>query len=241
MRIRHLVGLAMVAAMASSVSFGDPESRAVEPLETAVRERLSQPRGEGWTLHAAGFAFDARGYVFTNAHAVGRCGEITVTPAAGAPSPATLIAMDTRYDLAVLRLDTPFEDILPIGLPPGSPDVPVIVLSFSGPQLPGSGKRAFGSWLGKDPDGRDGLVALTSQVDDGQSGSPVLDTDGRVVGLVVGRQSDTGEAAVVSVSAMRSLLDYLGLAPPPLVSPTDRDLGPRDILLSNALVAVACK
>ena len=241
MRIRLLLGLALAGAMWPATSAGDPEPRPVQPLENAVRDRLSQPRGDGWTLHATGFAFDQRGYAITNAHAVGRCQEITVATPGGTEQPATLIAMDTRYDLAILRRAERFDEILAVGQVPDRPDVPVIVFSFSGLPRATSGKRAFGSWLAKDPDGRDGLAALTSEIQDGQSGSPVLATDGTVLGLVVGRQSDTGKAAVVSVGAMRSFLDYLGLAPPPPSNSEGRTLGPSDILASDALVAVACR
>ena len=240
MRIHLSLGMALAAAMLPAASVGDPDPRPVEPLETAVRDRLSQPRGEGWTLHATGFAFDEH-HAFTNAHAVGRCRDITVATPGGTEHPATLIAIDARYDLAILRSAEPFEDPLPMGLAPDRPDVPVIVFSFSGLPHASSGKRAFGSWLSHDPDGRKGLVALTSEISDGQSGSPVLATDGTVLGLVVGRQSDTGKAAVVAVGAMWSLLDYLGLFPSSSLNPSGTPLGPSDVLASDALVAVACK
>ncbi len=241
MRIRLLVALVLAVAVWPATSAGDREPRRVQPLEIAVRDRLSQPRGEGWILHATGFAFDQRGYAFTNAHAVGRCREITLATPGGTEHPATLIAMDTRYDLAILRRAERFEEVLPVGQAPDRPDVPVIVFSFAGLPKATSGKRAFGSWLTKDPDGREGLAALTSEIQDGQSGSPVLATDGTVLGLVVGRQSDTGKAAVVSVGAMRSFLDYLGLAPPPPSNPAGPIFGPSDVLASDALVAVACR
>ena len=219
----------------------EPAARQIQPLEETLRVRLSLGRRAGWTLHASGFYVTAQGHAFTNAHAVMNCQRITLSSPGAEPVGATLLSLDTRRDIAVLRADSaaPLHLELSAGMP--GPRQPVTVLSFREVPRATSPITASASRLRADPDGREGIVALTSPVSDGQSGSPVIGEDGQVVGLVIGRQADTGRAAVASREALAQMLSYLGLAHAPAPIEGRDPIGPMQAIgFRDALVAVSC-
>src|SRR5687767_4342679 len=62
------------------------------------------------TSLGSGFIVHAEGYIVTNAHVVDGAEEIEVILATGQHLPATVLASDTRQDLAVLKVNPP-EDV----------------------------------------------------------------------------------------------------------------------------------
>ncbi|NKN33364.1 S1 family peptidase [Marichromatium bheemlicum] len=178
----------------------DCQGRAVSDAEAAqirarrrayVRDSLevnSTPRVLGRRLEriGAGFFVDPAGHLLTNAHVVHDCTTVTVSRDHGEMAPARAIAVDTGADLALLATDyrpersapfMPIDDPLPetvaiIGYPnQGLPPLrPLLTTGSIAPtRLITTPART---------------ITLNADIRPGNSGGPVLDVTGRVVGVV---------------------------------------------------------
>lgn len=142
--------------------------------------------GRGWGLGSG--VVIAEGQVLTNAHNLRR-EEVTVTFADGRREPGRAAGADPDFDLAVIGVDT--GDAPAVAWEPGeSPPalgVPVVALANPG----GRGLRAtlgFVSSEGRSfrgPRGRrvEGAVEHTAVLPRGSSGGPLVEPDGRLLGL----------------------------------------------------------
>lgn len=163
----------------------------LEQLEESVQtvaERIGPSVvgvGRGWR-GGSGVVF-APGRVLTNAHAV-REGETTVSFADGHGETGTVLAADQDLDLAVIDVDT--GEVEAIEWADGS-DVPIgrAVLALANPAgrglrvTPGFVASASRSFRG--PRGRRiaGAIEHTAPLPRGSSGGPLVDADGRLLGV----------------------------------------------------------
>jgi serine protease Do len=141
--------------------------------------------GRGWGLGSG--VVIAEGRVLTSAHNLRREGP-TVTFADGRRARAELAAADPDLDLAVLEVDT--GDSPAIAWEPGErPELgaPVLALANPGgrglrvtPGFVSSGERSF-----RGPRGRriHGAIEHTAPLPRGSSGGPLVDAEGRLLGL----------------------------------------------------------
>jgi putative serine protease PepD len=141
----------------------------------------------------SGFLMDAQGHVVTNAHVVDGGSGFTVRfGEEGDPLPAKLAGADPSTDLAVLEVDPdevpaetePLELASSAGLRPG--DVAIAIGSPFG--LSGSVTTGVISALDrriKAPNGFDidGVLQTDAAINPGNSGGPLLDAEGRVIGV----------------------------------------------------------
>jgi S1-C subfamily serine protease len=143
----------------------------------------------------SGFVVDRRGYVLTNNHVVNGCKSIVMKASDSLPVPAIIDAVDPKNDLAVLKTT---RDI-PLGVParfrnqskPGKlgESIGVVGYPLTG-ILSAEPKATFGqinSVAGANNDYT--LLQISAPVQPGNSGGPVLDTSGLVVGVVVSQAS----------------------------------------------------
>jgi serine protease Do len=146
--------------------------------------------GIGSRLRGSGVVA-ADGQVLTNAPNV-RGDEVTVTFAGGRTATGTVAGIDVDGDLAVIAVDT--AGATPIGWAGGDgPAVGSVV--FGAAATPGGGARGtFGTVSGiersfRGPGGRQigGSIEHTAPLAPGSSGGPLLDADGRLVGLNTNR------------------------------------------------------
>jgi S1-C subfamily serine protease len=135
----------------------------------------------------SGFFIDRDGLLLTNRHVVDQCRAISVTTA-DRTVPAHLRAVAQSADIALLtadRITTSFarfsstpdatsEALLIVGFPQGSPTPGVATLSFA--------SRGIVDLRARQP-----LYTIAGTVQPGNSGSPVLDQAGNVVGMVAAR------------------------------------------------------
>jgi putative serine protease PepD len=147
----------------------------------------------------SGFVYDAEGRVVTNQHVVGDADSARVTLWNGKTYDAEVVGTDPSTDLAVLDVDAPRSQLFPVSL--GDSDNLVV----------GDGVVAIGSPYGLDQTVTTGIVsALHRQmtapngftIDDsiqtdaainhGNSGGPLLNTRGRVIGVNAQIRSESG-------------------------------------------------
>ncbi len=197
--------LAMVAPPEDDAELLDAFSRAVtQVVDTAGPAVVSlEVRATGRKLLArqgagSGVVVTPDGYLLTNSHVVngaGKTSEIRVRTAAGTVVPGHVVGDDPATDLAVVKVD-------PSSLPVVGSTPVYVPLDGAARSRPGQLVVAIGNPLGFDStvstgvvsalgrtlrgrDGRliDGVVQHTAPLNPGNSGGPLLDARGRLVGI----------------------------------------------------------
>jgi S1-C subfamily serine protease len=137
--------------------------------------------GSGWVA--------APGLVVTNAHVVAGVDDASVTTQDGASLAASVVRFDTRNDLALLRIGA---DLPALAISPrGSRGEPGAVLGYpqNGPytviaaRLGQTRQVISEDSYGRGPVRR-AIVSLRGSVRSGNSGGPLVDAEGRVLGTV---------------------------------------------------------
>lgn len=136
----------------------------------------------------SGFIVSGTGHVLTNRHVVRACTAVKVRPEGGMARPATIVALDTDDDLALLRTDTTFRDIAAFRggrEPRPGEDVVAVGYPLNG-LLADQVHVTIGSisaMAGLYNDQHE--LTISTPVQPGNSGGPLLDAFGTVVGVVV--------------------------------------------------------
>src|SRR3954454_19759122 len=168
--------------------------------------------GRGWGLGSG--VVIANGQVLTNAHNLRR-GEVTVTFADGRRATGEAAGVDPDLDLAVLSVDT--GDAPSISWDPelAAPSLGTAVVALANP-----GGRGLRSTLGfvssegrsfRGPRGRrvEGAIEHTATLPRGSSGGPLVDAEGRLLGLNSVRLDGGLILAVPATAAVRERADLL--------------------------------
>jgi len=181
---------------------------------TTLSERLRPGVvGIGSRIRGTGFVLED-GLVATNAHNL-RGDEVTVTFADGRRERGRVAGVDPDGDLAVVRIDT--SGATAIGwstdteLRPGHPVFGLAATPSGGIRvtfgLVSAVEQAF-----RGPGGRriEGSVEHTAPLAPGSSGGPLVDADGRLVGINTSRLGDALYLAQPASAALRDRLSSLG-------------------------------
>lgn len=160
-----------------------------------------------------GFSIHKDGYLVTNYHVVEDAQEIMVEDPEGVHYPAFVIAFDNKADIAILKIqDTTYQstfDILPYILSDQSASLaePIFSLGFPINSLVYhegyiSGQEGFNEEVDAY------LLELTS--DPGQSGAPVFNKNGAIIGMITGKQNNTqGKTYAIHMSYVIDLMESL--------------------------------
>ena len=147
----------------------------------------------------SGFVYDRKGNIVTNQHVVAGASSIAVSFWNGAERSARLVGSDPSTDLAVLHVDAPRSLLVPLGLADSSAvDVGDPVLALGSPfGLEGTVTSGIVSALHRRMTApNDFPIANTIQTDaainHGNSGGPLLDRQGRVIGVNAQIESESG-------------------------------------------------
>jgi serine protease Do len=138
----------------------------------------------------SGVVISADGYIVTNAHVVSNARKVRVRLAGDGSNPgktmdATVVGLDRETDLAVVRVDR--SDLTP--LPLGNSDElhqGELVMAFGNPLgLENSVSMGVVSSVARQikPDDTMVYIQTDAPINPGNSGGPLVDADGRVVGL----------------------------------------------------------
>ncbi len=168
--------------------------------------RVASPRSAG-----SGFVFQARNRIATAFHVVAHGRRIRVTNQAGTRWDARIIGVDRDADLAILEVDGDVGEPLTLADPP-EVGRPVLAVGHPLMHRPPSGEREglLGWSLSR------GVVSAVgprrfqfdANVNPGNSGGPVVDSEGRAVGVVVER-----EAAGIGIATRSRRLEGIGSEP----------------------------
>lgn len=166
---------------------------------------------ESETGHGSGFLVDERGLVLTNHHVVRGSTYLAAKMESSLKYKAVLVAADELNDLAVLRVNPSTvtgRAVLPLA--PDSPEVPAVRI--------GQPVIAIGSPLTSEGILTTGIVSKVEQgailsdvnINHGNSGGPLLDRGGRVVGVNTFGLPTTdgpGVSGIVRIHLARAVVD----------------------------------
>jgi len=149
----------------------------------------------------SGFVYDEDGHIITNYHVIRNAEELLVTFCSGQVYAAEVVGVDAVNDLAVIRIDAGAD--LPVPIPLGQSsvlDVGQFVLAIGNPfGLEQTLTTGVISALGRVIESGDGFIGEAIQTDaainPGNSGGPLLDLEGRVVGVNSQIVSPSGASA----------------------------------------------
>src|SRR4051812_47053322 len=152
----------------------------------------AQAQGSGWV-------YDSDGHIVTNDHVVDGSTSIEVRFWDGKTYPATVVGTDRSTDLAVIKVDAPSSELVPLSV------------GDSKQLQVGDGVVAIGSPFGLEETVTSGIVSALHRaiqgmtnftindsiqtdaaINHGNSGGPLLNTQGQVVGVNAQIKSDSG-------------------------------------------------
>lgn len=233
--VREGIARARAAVLAQS---GIPElSERLFPAESAPTQTLENPAldtaadsvvrvsgtAEACLQNQTGSGFVvAPGMVVTNAHVVAGVEETTVETRTGSAYAGTVVHYDAATDLAVISAP----DLPAAALSTGPDAAAGDLVEFMGYPLGGPFASRTATVQGlsetrtRDADGNRAparqIYQLAADVQQGNSGGPLLNSDGQVIGVIFAKaeQGETGYA--LSLAELRPVLDALGTMSAPV-------------------------
>ncbi len=221
--------LVLAAIPASSGNLADLYARvhgSVVDIVTSQHE-LAPGAGASWSRTGTvgtGFLVSADGDIITAAHVVQTADAVAVQFATGEIVSARVVASDTAMDLALIRADhvprgTPVaplgdsdgvrvgDEIFVVGSPRG------ISQTLTAGHI--SGRRTTDTLLGGFDQRRLELFQTDAALNEGNSGSPVFDMDGRVIGVVSAILTSSGGSQGLGFAVTSNLARSILLENPP--------------------------
>jgi S1-C subfamily serine protease len=177
------------------------DARSVVEITVTSSAAVRGPFGGTQTVESAGtgFVYDTDGDIVTNQHVVDGASSITVKLADGSTYDATVVGTDASTDVAVIRIDAPASALHPFTLADSSAvEVGDGVVAIGNPYgLENSVTTGIVSGVGREieaPDGSKitGAIQTDAAINHGNSGGPLLDLQGRVIGITSQIESESG-------------------------------------------------
>ena len=189
----------------------------------------------------SGFVYDSAGHIVTNYHVVEGAAEIDVTFADGTTLVAELVGQAPTYDLAVVRVDPTAYPLTPVTLGDSeSLRIGQFVVAIGAPfGLEQSLTFGVISSLGRIIDSPDNryigeAIQTDAAINPGNSGGPLLDLEGRVIGvnaqIISPSRASAGIGFAIPVQTVKRVIpeliatgtyrhSWMGVAPVTLTQP----------------------
>ena len=190
------------------VRMSGPRDKQMEEFMQRFAERFGQqgkpqgrpdgkqrPSGEKGHAVGTGFIVDANGTIVTNYHVVSKADSITITMSDGTKLPAKMLGGDEKTDLAVLKVDS--DKPLPFVTFGDAAKVRVgqAVMAVGNPfGLGGTVTTGIVSARGRDIQSGpfDDYIQTDAAINRGNSGGPLFNMDGKVIGINTAIYSPSG-------------------------------------------------
>ncbi|MFN3191010.1 MAG: S1C family serine protease [Aureliella sp.] len=161
----------------------------------------------------SGSMIDKQGIILTNQHVIDGAREITVSLFNGLAYPATLVGQDADTDIAVLKIEAPAEQLVPVELGDstallvgqriyaiGNPfglerTMSAGMISSLNRQIPSRERRTMFS-----------LIQIDASINQGNSGGPLFNTRGQMIGMNTAIMSSDGDSAGVGFAIPSSTI-----------------------------------
>jgi len=187
----------------------DPLFRRFFNLQQGPIEREIQAAGSGVIIDAG------QGYVLTNAHVVENANSIEVTTKDNRQLRAKLIGRDPETDIAVLQVSGSGLTAVPMG-DSDRLQVGDFVLAIGNPfGLGQTVTSGIVSALGRSPgiEGYEDFIQTDASINPGNSGGPLVDLQGRIVGIntaiVAATGANVGIGFAVPINMAHQVMDQL--------------------------------
>ncbi|MBI4788435.1 MAG: trypsin-like peptidase domain-containing protein [Chloroflexi bacterium] len=174
----------------------------VKPAVVTVINQMQARRGYFGTVNptasGSGVIIDAKGYIITNNHVVEGAQALQVIFSDGSKATATLVGGDAVADIAVLKVDGKVPAVAQLGdsksLQPGQ-----VAIAIGSPLGDFRGTVTVGviSAVNRTVEQMQGLIQTDAAINNGNSGGPLLNSMGEVVGIntLVVRSTNSGNVA----------------------------------------------
>jgi putative serine protease PepD len=176
--------------------------------------------GGGGSAQGSGFVYDSAGHVITNDHVVQGASSISIAFPDGSKYSATVVGSDQSTDLAVLKVNAPASKLHPLSLGDSSAlQVGDGVVAIGSPfGLAETVTSGIVSALNRDINATNnypisGAIQTDAAINHGNSGGPLLNMAGQVVGITTQIESESGGnegvGFAVSSNTIRSVASQL--------------------------------
>ena len=206
--------------LVASARHGVVGIRSVTPVKSGPAAMFpGAPESAADVALGTGFLIEAHGvFILTNDHIAAAASELRVVLSDGTEVPAKLLGRDVRLDLALLSVDTPRLHALPMG---DSDDLQVgewlVVLgnpfgdevSAAVGIVSATGREGAGSLVQGRAMGHRTYLQTDARIHRGNSGGPVIDTAGQVVGVAVASDRPGELSFAIPINRVKEIVDAL--------------------------------
>jgi putative serine protease PepD len=155
---------------------------------------IAASQGQG-----SGFVYDGDGHIVTNAHVVEGASSVTVKFWNGKSYTAKVVGIDASTDLAVLRVNAPGSELFPLSLGDSTKLVvgdPVVAVGspfgLEGTVTSGIVSALHREMTSPNQFAIDNSIQTDAAINHGNSGGPLLNSQGKVVGVTSQIESNSG-------------------------------------------------
>jgi len=187
-------------------------NRSLVRLAEKVRQAVVQVRVEPTKARGSGFIIDPKGYILTAHHVVDEAKEIEICLANRERLRGEIVATDAQVDFAIIRIN-------------GQPELPVLPLGDSDVLRVGELVGSLGYPFGLESSLHVGIVSrrgrrqntsaafdhiqLDSPANSGESGGPVVNMKGHVVGMLTQASENRTIGFAVPINVIKAMIPRL--------------------------------
>lgn len=206
--VRRVMPSVVNIAVTETMAGADPLAQLPPELRKLFRDRLG-PRAEQVSGAGSGFIVDPSGVIVTNNHVVAGASAIVVSLSDGRSLKAKLLGADALTDVAVIKVEPPAPLPAVQWGDSAKAEVGDWVIACGNPfGLGGSVTAGIISARGRDIGAGpfDDFLQIDAPVNPGNSGGPLFDTEGRVIGMTSAILSPTGSSVGIGFAIPSALV-----------------------------------